>query len=72
MDIKKEMKSTRHQTIGGIRYRICDLGVDDLERAALNRKRIKENYAIDYWIRLEAQEQEEIKEFGWLPQVRRR
>lgn len=67
------MKPIRYQTYGGIRYRICDLGCDDLEKAAQNRKRIKENYAIDYWIRLESMlEQEELREIAGIIQVRRK
>jgi len=62
----------RYKIIGGVRYKIRDVGVDDLERAAFNRKLVKENYAIDYWLRLESQESEEIKEISWMPQVRRK
>lgn len=65
-------KPIRYQTIKGVRYRFLDLGCEDLEAATQNRKRIKENYGIEWWIRMEAQEQEEIKELGWLPQIRKR
>lgn len=66
-------KPIRYQTIGGIRYRIRDVGVDDLEKAALNRKRIAEGYGIEYWIRLENMlEQEEQQEIAGIIQVRRK
>jgi len=65
-------KPIRYQTIGGIRYRICDVGVDDLEKAALNRKRIAENYAVGWWLEQEAREAEEQQEMAGVIQVRRR
>lgn len=46
---------------------------DDLEAAAQNRKRVRENYAIEYWIRLESSlEQEEQREIAGVIQVRRK
>ena len=67
------MKPIRYQTIGGVRYRICDLGCDDLELAKRNREMVAQNRCVEYWVRLENQlEQEEQQEIAGVIQVRRR
>lgn len=63
----------RYEVIDGVRYKFRDLGCDDLDAAALNRKRVKEGYGDAWWIQLESSlEQVEQREIAGIIRVRRR